>query len=93
MSIVRIPPVLRSHTGGVRDIESEGATVKEVLRHLTEQYPSLAGQLFHDGQLQRYVNVYVNDQDIQYLEKLDTPVQAQDTIIILPAMAGGQSSE
>lgn len=90
MSTVRIPPVLRSQTGGVRDIETTGSTVKEVLTNLARQYPSLQGQLFQDGQLQRYVNVYLNDQDIQYLQHLDTPVGADDTIIILPAMAGGQ---
>lgn len=89
MSTVRIPPVLRSQAGGAKEIQAEGTTVGEVLRYLGDQYPALRNQLFQDGQLQRYVNVYVNDQDIQYLERLDTPVSAQDTVIILPAMAGG----
>lgn len=89
MSKVRIPPVLRSQTGGARDVEANGTTVGEVLRSLVSQYPSLDSQLYEDNQLRRYVNVYVNDQDIQYLEKLDTRVDPQDTIIILPAMAGG----
>jgi molybdopterin converting factor small subunit len=89
MSTVRIPPVLRSQTGGERQIEAEGQTVGEVLRHLADQYPALMPQLFHDGQLHRFVNVFVNDQDIQYLQQLDTPVRDQDTVIILPAMAGG----
>lgn len=89
MSTVRIPPVLRSQTGGAREVQTSGSTVKEVLTDLAQQYPSLKGQLFQDGQLQRYVNVYVNDQDIQYLQRLDTPVGAEDTVIILPAMAGG----
>jgi molybdopterin converting factor small subunit len=89
MSTVRIPPVLRKQAGGAKEILAEGSTVGEVLRRLGEEYPALGGQLFNDGQLQPYVNVYVNDQDIQYLERLDTPVQPDDTVIILPAMAGG----
>jgi molybdopterin converting factor small subunit len=89
MTQIRIPPVLRSQTGGARDVQAEGGTVVEVLRNLADQYPSLRDQLFEDGQLRRYVNVYVNDQDIQYLQQLQTPVQPNDTVIILPAMAGG----
>jgi molybdopterin converting factor small subunit len=89
MTQVRIPPVLRSQTGGARDVQADGATVVDVLRNLADRYPSLRNQLFEDGQLRRYVNVYVNDQDIQYLQQLQTPVQPEDTVIILPAMAGG----
>ena len=89
MSTVRIPPVLRKQTGGAKEVQADGGTVGEVLRHLAEEYPALQAQLFSDGQLQRYVNVYVNDQDIQYLKRLDTPVGTQDVVIILPAMAGG----
>ncbi len=89
MSNVRIPPVLRNQTGGAKEVEAEGSTVGEVLRRLADQYPALESHLFQNGQLQRYVNVYLNDQDIQYLDRLDTPVRAEDTVIILPAMAGG----
>ncbi|MBV9281746.1 MAG: MoaD family protein [Chloroflexi bacterium] len=89
MSTIRIPPVLRSQTGGAKEVQARGATVREVLQQLASEYPSLQSQLFQDGQLQRYINVYVNDQDIQYLERLDTPVSDRDTVIILPAMAGG----
>lgn len=89
MSTVRIPPVLRKQTGGAKDVSAEGGTVGEVLHNIATQYPSLKAQLFHEDQLQRYVNVFVNDEDIQYLQKLDTPVGPQDTVIILPAMAGG----
>jgi molybdopterin converting factor small subunit len=89
MSRVRIPPVLRSHTGGAREIDAGGGTVGEVLSDLVEKHPALGSHLFDDGQLQRYINVYVNNQDIQYLDKLQTPVQPNDTVIILPAMAGG----
>lgn len=89
MSTVRIPPVLRAQTGGARTIDAPGETVGDVLRGVTEQYPSLTDQLFAGDDLHRYVNVYVNDQDIQYLQQLDTPVGSDDTVIILPAMAGG----
>ncbi|HZU14156.1 MAG TPA: MoaD/ThiS family protein [Chloroflexota bacterium] len=89
MSSVRIPPVLRAQTGGTREVEANGSTVGEVLRELATQYPSMESQLFADGGLQPYINVYVNNQDIQYLNKLDTPVGPSDTIILLPAMAGG----
>ena len=70
-------------------MEANGDTVGTVLSTLIAQHPGLKSHLFQDGQLQRYVNVYLNNQDIQYLEKLDTPVKGDDTIIILPAMAGG----
>ena len=89
MSTVRIPPVLRNQTGGEKEIQAEGQTVGEVLGHLADRYPALRDRLFQDDQLQRFVNVFVNDQDIQYLQRLDTPVGTQDTVIILPAMAGG----
>lgn len=89
MSSVRIPPVLRPHTGGARTVDAPGETVGDVLRGVAQEYPSLSEQLFDGDDLHRYVNVYVNDQDIQYLQKLETPVRPSDTVIILPAMAGG----
>jgi sulfur-carrier protein len=89
MSNVRIPPVLRAHTGGSREVTAEGDTVGTVLINLTSNYPELREQLFEGDALQRYVNVYVNDEDIQYLDKLATPVGPNDTVVILPAMAGG----
>ena len=89
MSTVRVPPVLRQAVGG-RQIEAEGSTVGEVLNNLADRYAGVRHQLFDDdGNLRRFVNVYLNEQDIQYLDKLDTPVGANDTVIILPAMAGG----
>lgn len=89
MSTVRVPPVLRNQTGGSKEVQADGATVGEVLNNLTSDHPSLRDHLFEDGSLQRFVNVYLNDQDIQYLQKLETPVGPNDTVIILPAMAGG----
>jgi molybdopterin synthase sulfur carrier subunit len=90
MPTVRIPPVLRSQAGDRKQVEVEGDTVGAVLRSLTEQHPDLRQQLFgDDGSLNRFVNVYLNDQDIRYLGELDTAVDARDTVVILPAMAGG----
>lgn len=89
MSTVRIPPVLRPHAGGAKTLRASGSTVDEVLRGVAVEYPELGGQLFDGDELHRYVNVYVNDQDIQYLQRLETPVGENDTVIILPAMAGG----
>ena len=91
MSTVKIPPVLRSSTGGAREVEAEGATVGEVLRSLAGQHPATESQLFsEEGELNRYVNVYLNDEDVRVLDGLDTSVGESDTIVILPAMAGGR---
>jgi molybdopterin converting factor small subunit len=90
MSTVKIPPVLRSSTGGEREVSAEGGSVGEVLRSLAEQHPETERQLFgDDGALNRYVNVYLNDEDVRVLQGLDTPVEENDTLVILPAMAGG----
>lgn len=90
MSTVKIPPVLRSSTGGEKEIEVDGGTVGDVLRGLTARHPATQSQLFSDeGQLNRYVNVYLNDEDVRVLEGLDTEVSDSDTVMILPAMAGG----
>ena len=90
MSTVKIPPVLRPSTGGEKEVAVEGTNVGEVLRALAEQHPATESQLFSaEGELNRYVNVYVNDEDVRVLDGLDTPVSAADTLVILPAMAGG----
>jgi molybdopterin synthase sulfur carrier subunit len=90
MATVRIPPVLRPSVGGEREVSAEGESVGEVLNALAEAHPETQGQLFGpDGDLNRYVNVYVNDEDVRVLEGLDTPVGEGDTLVILPAMAGG----
>ena len=91
MSTVKIPPVLRSSTGGEKEVPAEGSNVGEVLRELAERHPATERQLFQeDGQLNRYVNVYLNDEDVRVLDGLDTAVSADDTLVILPAMAGGR---
>jgi molybdopterin synthase sulfur carrier subunit len=90
MATVRIPPVLRPKTGGQPEVEAEGKTVGEVLRALTVQHPDTRAQLFgDDDDLNRYVNVYLNDEDVRVLDGLDTVVKEGDTVVILPAMAGG----
>jgi sulfur-carrier protein len=90
MSIVRIPPVLRTSTGGQKQVEVAGTTVREVIGGLVSEYPGLAPQLLAgDGDLNRFVNVFLNDTDVRHLQELDTPVDERDTILLLPAMAGG----
>jgi sulfur-carrier protein len=90
MSTVKIPPVLRASTGGAKEADAGGENVGEVLRTLASEHPDTERQLFaEDGQLNRYVNVYLNDEDVRVLEGLDTGVSETDTIVILPAMAGG----
>ncbi len=91
MSTVKIPPVLRSSTGGEKEVAADGSNVGEVLRSLASTHPDTERQLFaDDGQLNRYVNVYLNDEDVRVLDGLETPVGAADTLVILPAMAGGR---
>jgi sulfur-carrier protein len=90
VSRVKIPPVLRSSTGGAKEVDAEGGNVGEVLRALASQHPATESQLFADGgELNRYVNVYLNDEDVRVLRGLETEVGPRDTIVILPAMAGG----
>ncbi|HWM55226.1 MAG TPA: ubiquitin-like small modifier protein 1 [Solirubrobacterales bacterium] len=91
MATVRIPPVLRTQTGGQPEVEASGSTVGEVLRALTAEHPDTQSQLFGaDGDLNRYVNVYLNDEDVRVLDGLETVVSDGDTVVILPAMAGGR---
>jgi MoaD family protein len=90
MATVRIPKVLQAHTGGQAEVEAPGTDVGEVLRALTAEHPATGEQLFgEDGDLNRYVNVYLNDEDVRVLDGLGTSVKDGDTVVILPAMAGG----
>jgi MoaD family protein len=92
MSIVKIPPVLRNSTGGAKEVEADGQNVRDVLRALAAEHPETERQLFgEDGTLNRYVNVYLNDEDVRVLDGLETPVKDSDTLVILPAMAGGSA--
>jgi MoaD family protein len=87
---VRLPNVLRAHAGGAAVVELEGSTIGEVLTTLVAQHPGLSGQVVgEDGRLNKFVNIYVNDDDVRYLQQLDTSVSDGDEISILPAVAGG----
>ena len=88
--VVHLPTVLRSHAGGVKTVTADGATIGQVLDALVVQYPGLAGQVVNDdGTLHKFVNVYLNDDDVRYLDRLETKVGADDVVSILPAVAGG----
>jgi sulfur-carrier protein len=89
MSTVRIPPVLRDAVGGSRNVAATGTTLAEVLSDLFQQFPALRERVTDGGELSRFVNVYVNDRDVRFREGLETPVDDADTVILLPAMAGG----
>jgi sulfur-carrier protein len=82
VSVVRIPPTLRAETGGEREVLVQGETVRHILDDLMSRFPGLQGQL-------EYANVYVGGEDIRTREGLETPVADSDTVILLPAMAGG----
>jgi sulfur-carrier protein len=90
MATIRIPPVLRPSVGGEKELTAEGSSVGQILRSIAEAHPDTETQLFAaDGGLNRYVNVYLNDEDVRVLDGLDTSVGSDDTLVILPAMAGG----
>lgn len=90
MSTVRIPPTFRAATDGAKEIVIAGSTVREILDGLVAAHPTLATQLLDpEGRLNRFVNVFVNDTDVRYLDALDTTVEDRDRVLLLPAMAGG----
>jgi molybdopterin converting factor small subunit len=90
MSTVRIPPTLRVATGGAKQVQVPGGTVREVVTELVSLHPGLESQLLApDGDLNRFVNAFLNDTDVRHLQALDTPVGDTDTLTLLPAMAGG----
>lgn len=90
MSKVRIPPTLRASTGGAKQVDVVGSTVREVVTGLVAAYPALGAQILTDnGDLNRFVNAFLNDTDVRHLQSLDTPVADADTLVLLPAMAGG----
>ena len=90
MSTIKLPSVLRAHANGEREIDVQGGTVGDAVQALVERHPGLAEQLLTaDGELHRFVNVYVNGRDVRYLEGLSTPIEARDEIRLLPAIAGG----
>ena len=88
---VKLPSILRKHAGGEAQIQAEGATLRELLGDLEARYPGITKNVVsEDGALHRFINVYVNDEDVRYLGSLETAVKEGDTVSILPAVAGGQ---
>jgi molybdopterin converting factor small subunit len=87
---IRLPTILRQHAAGQATVQAQGETLGEVFEDLVRQFPNMAGKVVtEDGSLHKFVNVYVNDDDVRYLDKLDTKVGGDDSISILPAVAGG----
>lgn len=88
---VRVPTILRQYTGGEKVVHALGKTIGAILDDLEQRYPGLKSQVLEDGQVRRFVNIYVNDEDTRYLGKLDAAVKDGDVVSILPAVAGGSS--
>ena len=86
---VQIPTPMRQHTEGKTVVEATGGTVKAVLDDLSAKYPALTPRLFDNGQVRRFINVYLNNEDVRYLDNLATPVKDGDEVAIIPAVAGG----
>lgn len=89
MSVVRVPPVLRQEAGGVRELEASGATVRELLEDLAVRVPALGSKVYDGAEIRPYVNVYVDGEDVRTSGGLDAPVREDATVVLLPAMAGG----
>jgi len=91
MTQVRIPSPLRRYTDGQSKVETNGATIQELIDNLEAQHPGVKSRLCDEnGQIKRYVNVFVNDEEIRTLQGVETPISDKDEVSIIPAMAGGQ---
>ncbi|HSV37935.1 MAG TPA: MoaD family protein [Nocardioidaceae bacterium] len=86
---VRIPTILRTYTGGEKAVDGEGATLAELIDHLESKYTGIKERLIDNGDLRRFVNVYVNDEDVRFTGGLETAVSDGDQVVVLPAVAGG----
>jgi sulfur-carrier protein len=86
---VRVPTILRPLTGGEKIVQAQGTTLEAVIKDLDASYPGIGERLVDDSGLRRFVNVYVNDEDVRFMDSLRTPVQDGDSVTILPAVAGG----
>jgi molybdopterin converting factor small subunit len=91
VSTVRLPPVLRQDAGGAREIEASGATVRELLEDLVARNPALGDRVYDGTEIRSYVNVYVDGEDVRTRGGLDAPVREGATVVLLPAMAGGNA--
>ncbi len=87
---IMIPGPMRQHTGGLAVVEAQGATVQEVLADMGAKHPAVTARLFDGANVRRFINVYVNDEDIRYLQNLATATKDGDELAIIPAVAGGQ---
>ncbi|TMF04920.1 MAG: MoaD/ThiS family protein [Chloroflexi bacterium] len=91
MPNVRVPSMLRPTVGGERSVAADGSTLRELIYNLDSRHPGFAGHLLEStGSQRRFVNIYLNDEDVRYLQGLETPVEEDDVISILPAVAGGR---
>lgn len=86
---VKIPTIMRTHTGGEKAVTGEGATLAALIEDLEKNHPGIADRLLEDGKLRRFVNVYVNDEDVRFLGGLESPLSDGDEVVVLPAVAGG----
>ena len=91
MSVVRIPPTLRQETNGEREILADGENVRELLDDLTSRFPALRERILREDEVAPFVNVYVDGEDVRTRRGMDTPVEEASTVILLPAMAGGEA--
>lgn len=86
---VRIPTVMRTYTGGAKEVSGAGQTVAQLIDDLEARHPGLRDRLVDAGELRRFINVYVNDEDVRFLGGLDAPLRDGDQVVVLPAVAGG----
>ncbi len=86
---VQIPQAMRQHTDGQANVDLAGASIKEVLDDLSAKYPNIVARIFDNGQVRRFVNIYLNDEDVRYLDNLQTATKDGDVVAIIPAVAGG----
>lgn len=91
MATIKIPTPLRAYTGGEAQISVEGSTIGEALNDLVEQYPDLKQHLFNDGELRNFVNIFLGDEDVRFMDGLDTEIEAGDNLRIIPSIAGGST--
>jgi MoaD family protein len=86
---VRIPTILRSYTGGAKAVDGRGDTLSEVIESVEAGHPGIQERLVEGADLRRFINVYVNDEDVRFLSGLATPINDGDVVVVLPAVAGG----
>lgn len=89
MASIRIPTPLRAYTGGASNIDVSGGTVGEALMNLVEAHPDLRVHLFNDDELRSFVNIFIDDEDIRFMQGLDTEIAPSDSLRIIPSIAGG----